>query len=239
MKPSLRARLRPQTVGGDQRMAALVPQAARAARRHRDAVRMGGEILHAHAELERNVELLRDRGDERGLQIAAMDDPVWRAVALLPPRRAACARFRGRSAPAKHAQRRGRDDMRPQPLAEPRSIRHARGIGRKLDAGAGFLKPLGLFQHDDAKAVARQRQRGRQSADAGAGDDDAARGRHGTEVQTDGFAQGTFRRPRLHWAPAPDRGGKASSNTGRHIRHRRPCRNKHADGRTAAWRRRT
>jgi hypothetical protein len=44
-----------------------------------------------------------------------------------------------------------------------------------LDAGAGFLKPLGLFEHDDAKAVARQRQCCGQPADAGARDNDNVR----------------------------------------------------------------
>jgi hypothetical protein len=37
-----------------------------------------------------------------------------------------------------------------------------------------------LFQYDDAKTVARERERGGQSADAGAGNDDHARGRQGT-----------------------------------------------------------
>jgi hypothetical protein len=46
-----------------------------------------------------------------------------------------------------------------------------------LNPGAGFLEPFGLFQHGDAKAVPRQCQRRRQPADAGAGDNDVARGR--------------------------------------------------------------
>ena len=62
--------------------------------------------------------------------------------------------------PDQNAQRRGRDHMRPQPLADAEIDQAARGIGRELDAGAGFLQPFGLFQYDDAKAVARQRQRG-------------------------------------------------------------------------------
>ena len=51
----------------------------------------------------------------------------------------------------------------------------AAGIGRELQAGAGFLQPLGLFQHDDAKALCGERQRRRQSPDPGTSDDDGAR----------------------------------------------------------------
>ena len=72
-----------------------------------------------------------------------------------------------------HAQGCRRDDVRPQPLADAEIDQDARGIGRELDAGAGFLEPLGLFQHDDAKAVTRKRKRRRKPANAGAGDDDA------------------------------------------------------------------
>jgi hypothetical protein len=50
-------------------------------------------------------------------------------------------------------------------------------VGRKLNAGAGFLKPLGLFEDDDAKVLLRQRERRRQSTDTGTGNDDSARRR--------------------------------------------------------------
>ncbi len=161
---------------------------------------MGGEILHAHAELERNIELLRNRGGERGLQIAAMDDPVRRAIAL---RRLAerDAHDFASAPPDEHAQGCRRDHMRPQPLADAEIDQDARGVGRELDAGAGFRKPLGLFQHDDAEAIARKCKRRRKPANAGACDYDAARGRHGKELDVSGldlsFIQRTFRRPRL------------------------------------------
>ena len=74
----------------------------------------------------------------------------------------------------KHADRLRRDDVRPQPIAEAEIDQEARGIGRELDAGAGFLEPLGLLQNDNAEAASRQRQRGGEPADAGAGNDDDA-----------------------------------------------------------------
>ena len=61
-----------------------------------------------------------DRVGERGLQIAAMDRPIRRAVALLRRSRpAAFARFRARLR-REHAQSRGRDGRRPQPLFQVR-----------------------------------------------------------------------------------------------------------------------
>ena len=46
-----------------------------------DAVDMGGEVLDAHAQLKRHIESVMRRIGERRLQVAAMDRPVWRAVA--------------------------------------------------------------------------------------------------------------------------------------------------------------
>jgi hypothetical protein len=51
---------------------------------------------------------------------------------------------------------------------------HAAGVGRELQAGAGFLKALGFLENDDAKALSRERERGRQSPDPGTSDDDGA-----------------------------------------------------------------
>ena len=52
------------------------------------------------------------------------------------------------------------------------------GIGGELQAGAGLFQPLGLLQHDDAKAARGERQRRRQSSDPGTSDEDGARRRH-------------------------------------------------------------
>jgi len=50
--------------------------------------------------------------------------------------------------------------VRPQLIAKAEIDQGARGVGRELDAGARFLEPLRLFQDDDAKAVAREREGG-------------------------------------------------------------------------------
>lgn len=70
--------------------------------------------------------------------------------------------------------------MGPQPVAEAERDQGACRVGGELDAGAGFLEPLGLLEHDRTKPVSCQRQRRGQSGDTGACDDDDARGRQGT-----------------------------------------------------------
>ena len=120
---------------------------------------------------------LRRCADKRGLQVAAMDDPVGRAVT----RRGRLPEWHAHDFAAalgvENAQRRGLDHLRPQSLFQPEIDQRARCVRRELNAGAGFLKPLGLFQHDDAKTAARQRQSRGQPADAGACDNDDARRR--------------------------------------------------------------
>ena len=83
-------------------------------------------------------------------------------------------------------------------------------------AGAGFFEPLGLFQHDDAEPVARQRQRRREPADAGAATM-TVREEYGSARSdwSDRFASGAFRRPRCVRIERCDRSDRASNNTGR------------------------
>ncbi len=108
-----------------------------------------------------------------------MGHPIGSAVALLGVGKrhahdltAACG--------AEHAQRRRRGGQRAQTILETEIDQDAGGVRGELDAGAGFLEPLGLFQHHDPKAVLRERQCRSQAADPGAGDDDGARGRQST-----------------------------------------------------------
>jgi hypothetical protein len=56
---------------------------------------------------------------------------------------------------AKHAQSCGRDRELAQPALQSEIDQRACRVRRELDAGAAFLKPFGLFEHGDAKAVAR------------------------------------------------------------------------------------
>src|SRR5579883_2634544 len=104
-----------------------------------------------------------------------MNDPIGRAIALRGCLAQRYMRDLTAVPGAEHAHRRWRNDVWPQPITEAEIDQHASGIGRELDAGAGFLKPLGLFENDDTEAAARERQRRRQSADAGANDNDNAR----------------------------------------------------------------
>ena len=120
---------------------------------------------------------LSDGTAERRLQIAAMDHPIRRAVALRGSLAERHAHDFASGLGVEHAQARRRDHVRPQPVFQPEIDQRARGVGRELDAGAGFLEPLGLLQHDDAKTVARERQRRGQPADAGPGDNDDTRRR--------------------------------------------------------------
>ena len=67
-----------------------------------------------------------------------------------------------------YAQGCGCNRNRAKPLLEFESHQSLAGrVGRELDAGAGLFEPLRLFDHDNAEAVARKRQRGGQSADPG------------------------------------------------------------------------
>ena len=176
-KADARARVRPQAVGRDQSEAALVADAAAPMGRDGHAVAVSDEILHAHAELDGDVEMLRDGGHQHRLQVAAMDRPIGRAVALRSGLAERHAHDFAAARGVQDAHRRRRDDVRPQLLFEPQRDQHPRRIGRELDPRAGLLEPLGLFQDDDAKAVADQSERRGQAADAGAGhDDDARRG---------------------------------------------------------------
>ena len=103
------------------------------------------------AEAEHDVGIGAHRLQQRGLQVGAMDRPVGRAVAAL-------GRFaEGRA--RQSAAARGLDGERlrhgnggAQPLAEAERDQDAGGVGRELDAGAGFRKLTGLLQQSDAEA---------------------------------------------------------------------------------------
>src|SRR6516162_10028681 len=63
-------------------MPVLGPKTCGAACGNGYAVRMRGEVLHTHAQTEHDIEILQRRFAEYRLQIAAMNDPIWRAVTL-------------------------------------------------------------------------------------------------------------------------------------------------------------
>ena len=59
-------------------------------------------------------------------------------------------------------------------LADAQAIEAVEGVGAELDAGADLAELRGLLQHQRRDVLLRQRQRGRQAADAAAGDEDAS-----------------------------------------------------------------
>ena len=86
------------------------------------------------------------------LQVGAMHHPIGRAGAEASRlRRAAGGRSRRRSR-AHDADGLGRHGARGKPRLQPELDQDAAGVGRKLQAGAGFFEPFGFFQNDDAKA---------------------------------------------------------------------------------------
>ena len=128
-----------------------------------------------------------------------MDRPIRRAVALFGGVAERHAHDFAAAFGVEHAQALRCHHVRPQPLAKAELDQRAGGVGRELDASAGFLEPLGLLQYDHAKAVAGERKRRGQPGDAGACDDDGAGRGQGTRSPVRSkfrAGQCAFRRPR-------------------------------------------
>ena len=140
---------------------------------------MGREILDADAKLERDVAFVKDGINQRRLQIAAMDRPVGRAETAFHFIAKRDAHDLARGAARHHPDGLRRDRNRCKPLAQPESNQNAASIRRELDAGSGLFKLFGLLVDGHADAGARKRERCRQSGNAGSGDDDMTRLRHG------------------------------------------------------------
>jgi hypothetical protein len=171
----LRAQARPQSIGSDQRAAAM---SACGGNRHAVAVEL--EVVNPRAETQRDGGIGADRFEQRRLQVAAVDHPIGGAAALRGAGGERRARQHARSPRAHHPQLLRRDRAALKSLAQPERDQHARGIGRELNAGADLREVLRLLEHRDRKSALRDRQRRGQSADARAGDEHGARGGHGS-----------------------------------------------------------
>ena len=159
--------------------------------------------------------MLAHRRDQDRLQIAAMDDPIGRAVAA----NRVIAQWHARERMTTRGldlDRGRRDRVRLQPRLEPERRKNRHGIGRELDASAGFLQPRRLFEQGDAESTFGERKAGGQSADPGPGHDDIARGRHRPRSEPLRPAR-SARSPAdgPHADRAWDRDDRASSNRGR------------------------
>ena len=171
------AQARPQPVGRDQRHAAFL-RSARGARRDCDPVAVLREVVDPSAERQRDSRMRAHRFQQHGLQVAAMDDPIGRVVALGGGRTERRPRQHPRRLRVPDPKLLRSDHVGLQPRAEAEGEQNARGIGRKLQARAGLFQTLHLVEHGYGESSLRERQRRRQAADARAGDDDPARGRH-------------------------------------------------------------
>src|SRR5258708_35449241 len=97
------------------------------------------------------------RVEQHGLQVAAMNQPVGRAVALLGDRAELRAREHTRRPRVHDPQLLRSDDMPPQLLAEAKRNQNARGIGRQLNASADLFTALRLVEYGDVESVPRNR----------------------------------------------------------------------------------
>ena len=164
----------PDSIGANQRQRHFLLPRDAAPLHHGQSLRMGGGILELAAQPQLDIGMVIDMGLQRRLQIGPVHHPIGSAGAQ---RGGFAERQPGNFAAASRthdADGVRRDGAAGQPRLEAEADQHAAGIGRKLQPGAGFLEAFGPLQHDDAKAFSRQRQRRRQSADSGAGDEDRA-----------------------------------------------------------------
>ncbi len=114
---------------------------------------MGDEIFRPHAELYGDALLLRRGSRERLLQIAAVDRPIGSAITLIGVGKRHAYNLAAAGG-AEHADRGRRRRHRTQPVREAEIDQNSGSVGRKLNACAGFLEPLGLLQHHNPEAVA-------------------------------------------------------------------------------------
>lgn len=141
------------------------------------------------------------RRQQRRVQVAAVDDPVRRAVIALRVTDGDAGDVASIGRPANANALRG-DDPRQQTVLKTEPDQNAGRIGRELNPGSGFLEARRLFQHAHPEAGLRQRKRRGQSADTGARNDDRGCRSHGASTSCDASRRGrvsqcAFRGPRL------------------------------------------
>ena len=121
-------------------------------------------------EMDRVRPLAADRVEQHGVQIAAVEHHVGKAVAL-DRDRAEIEQLPGLAGAPEPDLLAGDDDAEPLGrLAEAQRIEHARAVRADLHAGAELLQLGRLLIDIDADALPDQRQRRGQAADAGADD---------------------------------------------------------------------
>ena len=203
----------PDAVGADQRHRQFLLPRIAAALDHGQPLGVRRHVLELAAEPQLDIRTIVDLGLQGGLQIGAMHHPIGRAGAKaggLAERQAGDFAARAR---AHDVDGLGRDGAGGEPRLQAEFDQDAAGVGRKLQAGAGFLQPFGLFQDDDAKAPGCERKRRGQSPDPGTSNDDGARDRHRPVRRP--CPSGRIRAAGLRQRRGRRQNGRASSNTGR------------------------
>ncbi len=165
---------RPDSVRADQRHRQFFLTRRTPPLNHRQSLGMGADILELAAKPQFDIGAVVDMGLQRGLQIGAVDDPIGRVG--LAHRGIAQRQADDLAAASRTHQADGvrLNSTGGKPGLQAKLDQHAARIGRELDAGTGFLQPLGLLKDNDAKTLSRQRKRRRQPPDPGTSDDDGA-----------------------------------------------------------------
>jgi hypothetical protein len=128
--------------------------------------------------MKRDVGIAAHRVDQHGLEVAAMDHPVRRAIALLGVGAEGRASEHAGGLRVHDSQLLGGDHMALQLRAKSERNQNPRCIGRELNAGPDLLQALRLVEHRDTETLLCDRERRSQTPDARPGDDDGARGSH-------------------------------------------------------------
>ena len=127
---------RPDAIGGDIGDALCIDSGMSAHRLDGDAVGVAGKSLDPRAEFQAHVGMLARGIKQRGIEIATVDDPERRAVALLRRRRRECGRFPPHSLRSSTRTPRRHHCHGAKPRAEAEFFEETGCIGGELDARA-------------------------------------------------------------------------------------------------------
>ena len=140
------------------------------------------DALHARVGVEAHATAFLRALEQRQVHVGAVDHGVGVAEAPAKGLARLDAAHQGLVERIVHHHAVGVDGAAAGLLAHAQGIEGVEGVGAELDARANLADLGGLLEHGHVVALAHERQRCRQAADAAAGDDDRevrARRRHG------------------------------------------------------------
>ncbi len=171
------AHQRAQAVRADENVAGLAHRDEAALEADRDAVAVRADPGDLGPQTQRDIGQARRRLGERALQIGAVNDEIGRAPAPLGVLDRQ-SRQLGVVAAAQDADRARRRGEAAHGFEDAQSLENAGRVGRELKPRAEFLEDGRAFEDLDLEILPRERERGGQPADPGAGDERATR--HGS-----------------------------------------------------------